>query len=117
MGTRGILFRDYDWMGITFSTNENSGDNPVFSRSQLVATVNSDSSCVAILMEVLMKGEATEFLALLGSDAKEVMLIDKCRSESWGKVRFNVNKSVWGRWGPEPEGSNAVRDGECSLPV
>ena len=36
--------------------------------------VDGDSSCVAILVEFLVKGEATEFLSLLGSDTKEVIL-------------------------------------------
>ena len=49
----------------------------------LVPAVDGDSSCIAILVEFLVKGEATELLSLLGSNAKEVVLVDECRCESW----------------------------------
>jgi hypothetical protein len=90
IGARGILIRNYDWMRVAFTSNENASDNPVFSCSQLVPAVDGDSSCVAILVEVLVKGEATEFLSLLGSDAKEVMLIDECGGKRWRVVRLNI---------------------------
>ena len=54
MGARGILCRDYDWIGVAFSTNENTSDNAILSSSLLVLAMNCDSSSVAIIIECLV---------------------------------------------------------------
>jgi hypothetical protein len=59
MGAGGILCRDYDWVGVTFSTNENTGNKPVLGGSYFVLATDGDNPSVAIIMELLMEGEAT----------------------------------------------------------
>ena len=81
MGAGGILCRNYDWVELLFSTNQNADDNPVFSCSQLVPAMDGDSTSVTVIMEVLVQSKAAEFLSLLGSDSKEIMLINEGRSE------------------------------------
>ena len=77
MGAGGILYRDYDWVGVTFATNEHTGDNTVLGCGQLVLAMDGDSSTsIAVSVQLLMEREVTEFLPLLGCDAKEVMIID-----------------------------------------
>jgi len=81
MGARGILFGDNDWVRVALSSNENTCDNPVFGFVTLVPAVDGDSPCIAIFVEFLVEGEATELLLLLRCDTKEIMLIDECRCE------------------------------------
>ena len=54
MGARVILCRDYDWIGVAFSTNKNTSDNAIFSSSPLVLAMDRDSSSVAIIVEFLV---------------------------------------------------------------
>ena len=53
MGTGSILCRDYDGVGIAFSTNEDSNDERVFSRGSSVATEDGNSTGQACIMEGL----------------------------------------------------------------
>ena len=45
---------DYNWVQIAFSTNDDTGDDPVFSSSLFVPTVGSNRTSVAIIMEFLV---------------------------------------------------------------
>ena len=95
MGAGGILCRDYDWVGVALSTDEDTGNNSILGGSYLVLAMDGDSPSVAIIMELLMEGEDAEFLWLLRCDAKEIMLIDENGSKRWQVVSLNIKESVW----------------------
>ena len=83
MGAGSILRRDYDWVGVAFSTNENSSDESVFSRGSSVATEDGDSTSQACIMEDLFQGDSIKLILFSCSDAQNVMLVYQRGCKRW----------------------------------